>query len=71
MMRRFLAVLHARNLEFVRDRSALGWNVLLPFLIVLGMWFIFSGGKKPLFQVAVLKGHTPLAQVANAFRKTR
>lgn len=71
MMRRFLAVLHARNLEFVRDRSALGWNVLLPVLIVLGMWFIFSGGQKPLFKVAVLNGGTPLAKMSNAFLKTR
>lgn len=71
MMRRFLAVLHARNLEFVRDRSALGWNVLLPALIVLGMWFIFSGGQKPLFKVAILNGSIPLAQLNNAFLKTR
>lgn len=71
MMRRFLAVLHARNLEFVRDRSALGWNILLPALIVLGMWFIFSGGQKPLFKVAVLNGGTPVTQIRNAFLKTR
>ncbi|HEX5340094.1 MAG TPA: ABC transporter permease [Gammaproteobacteria bacterium] len=71
MMRRFFAVLRARNLEFVRDRSALGWNILLPALIVLGMWFIFSGGQKPLFKVAVLNGTAPLAQLDNAFLKTR
>lgn len=46
MIKRFLAVLHARNLEFVRDRSALGWNIALPMLIVLGMWFLFSGGER-------------------------
>lgn len=71
MIRRFLAVLHARNLEFVRDRSALAWNILLPGLIVIGMWFIFSGGPKPLFKVAVLHGTTPLSQINNAFLKTR
>lgn len=71
MIRRFLAVLRARNLEFVRDRSALGWNIVLPVLIVLGMWFIFSGGQKPLFKVAVLHGHAPLTQLDNAFLKTR
>lgn len=71
MIRRFLAVLHARNLEFIRDRSALGWNILLPALIVVGMWFIFSGGQKPLFKVAVLHGSTPLKQINNAFLKTR
>ena len=71
MIRRYLAVLKARNLEFLRDRSALGWNIALPVLIVLGMWFIFSGGDKPLFKVAVLGGGTPIAQIDNAFLKTR
>ena len=37
MTRRFLAVLKARNLEFLRDRAALGWNIVLPVLIVIGM----------------------------------
>jgi len=71
MIRRFIAVLKARNLEFLRDRSALGWNIALPALIVIGMWFIFSGGDKPLFKVAVLNGAVPIAQIDNAFLKTR
>ena len=33
MTRRLLAVLHARNLEFLRDRATLGWNVLLPVVL--------------------------------------
>ena len=70
-MRRFLAVLKARNLEFLRDRAALGWNIALPLLIVIGMWFIFSGGGKPLFKVAVLDGGVPLQQMQVAFLKTR
>ena len=71
MMRRYLAVLKARNLEFLRDRAALGWNIVLPVLIVIGMWFIFSGGEKPLFKVAVLDGGVPIAQIDQAFLKTR
>jgi len=71
MIRRFLAVLKARNLEFLRDRAALGWNIALPVFIVLGMWLIFSGGDKPLFKVAVLNGNTPIAQIDQAFLKTR
>ena len=54
MMRRLLAVLRARNLEFVRDRSSLGWNIMLPVLLVLGLAFIFSGDQRPMFKVAVL-----------------
>lgn len=34
---RLFAVFHARNLEFVRDRANLGWNFLMPVLIVIGL----------------------------------
>lgn len=32
----------ARNIEFFRDRSAVGWNFLFPFLIVGGFGIIFG-----------------------------
>ena len=54
MMRRILALIHARNVEFVRDRSSFGWNIVMPVLLVFGLAFIFSGGEKPLLKVAVL-----------------
>lgn len=53
MMRRILAMLHARNLEFLRDRAALAWNLILPVMLVFGLAFIFSGGDKAVFKVAV------------------
>ena len=53
-MQRILAVLYARNLEFLRDRASLGWNVALPVLLVLGLGFVFSGGPRPLFKVGLL-----------------
>jgi ABC-2 type transport system permease protein len=53
-LRRLLALLHARNREFVRDRRTLGWNLLMPFGIVFAFAFIFSGPEKPLFKVGVL-----------------
>lgn len=52
-LQRILALTHARNIEFVRDRSSLGWNILLPVLLVAGLGFIFSGDGRPLFKVAV------------------
>jgi ABC-2 type transport system permease protein len=70
MIRRFLAVLRARNLEFLRDRSALGWNIALPVFIVLGMWLLFSGGEKPLFKVAVFSGNAPLTSLHSEFLET-
>ncbi|HHI92721.1 MAG TPA: ABC transporter permease [Gammaproteobacteria bacterium] len=64
-LRRFLTVLAARNREFIRDRSALGWNILFPVLIVAGFAFAFSG--KPLDQYKVgIYGEAPLQKLAAA-----
>lgn len=52
-MRRLLTLIHARNLEFVRDRSSLGWNLVMPFFLIFGLALAFSGDGKPLFKVAV------------------
>lgn len=53
-LRRLWAVTVARTLEFVRDRSAMTWNILVPVVMVAGLAFIFSGPGRPLFKVAVL-----------------
>ncbi len=49
-----LAVWHARNLEFLRDRPTLIFTLLLPVGVVIGMGFIFGGPPRPLFKVGVL-----------------
>jgi ABC-2 type transport system permease protein len=54
VIRRMLAVWHARNLEFVRDRGTLIFSILLPIALVVGMSFVFGGGERPLFKVGVL-----------------
>ena len=54
MMRRFWAVLIARNKEFLRDRGALGWNLLFPFFVVFGMAFAFSDKAQDVFKVGVV-----------------
>jgi ABC-type multidrug transport system permease subunit len=54
MMKRLLAVWHARNLEFVRDRSTLIFTLLLPVALVVGMSFVFGGRERPLFKVGVV-----------------
>lgn len=68
---RFLAILHARNLEFIRDRSSLGWNVALPVLLVIGLGFLFSGNDRELFKVGILDNHTPAAHTELPFLETR
>lgn len=52
-MRRFLALVHARNMEFVRDRGNLFWNLLFPIFLVFGFSFAFSGGNNELFRVGI------------------
>lgn len=53
-MRRFLAMLHARNLEFLRDRAALGWNIVFPILLVVGFTVIFSNDNREIYKVGVI-----------------
>jgi len=53
-MKQFLAVLHARNMEFLRDRSALAWNLAMPFLLVIGLAFTFSGTNKEIYKIGVI-----------------
>ncbi|MBS0600713.1 MAG: ABC transporter permease [Proteobacteria bacterium] len=52
--RRVAAAFVARNIEFVRDRTALGWNLVMPVLIVLGFAFGYSGEPAPQYKVGVL-----------------
>jgi len=52
-MRRFLALVHARNMEFIRDKGNLFWNLLFPIFLVFGFSFAFSGGSNELFKIGV------------------
>jgi ABC-2 type transport system permease protein len=54
MLNRILAILNARNTEFVRDRSALAWSFMLPVFLLVGFSFMFSGDGKPLYKVGIL-----------------
>ena len=53
MLKRIWSLFKARNLEFLRDRSSLGWNIVLPILLIAGLSYVFSGSARPLFKVAV------------------
>ncbi len=71
MIARILSILHARNIEFLRDRSALGWNILLPVLLVVGMGVIFSGDGRSMFKVAVLQQSQGIDLAIHPFLQTR
>ena len=68
MFERFLAVLRARNKEFLRDHAALGWNLLFPFFIVAGLAFAFSGETIDLYKVGVHGAPSTPATAAVFFR---
>jgi ABC-2 type transport system permease protein len=52
--KRFFAVFNARNIEFFRDRSSLGWNLIFPILLLVGFSFIFSGDGRPAYKIGLL-----------------
>jgi len=64
-MKKFLAVLHARNMEFLRDRSALMWNLAMPFMLVIGLAFTFSGGNKEIYKIGIVGGLENLTRNAS------
>lgn len=53
-VRRFLAILKARNREFIRDRAAMTWNVAFPLLLIIGFSVIFTGGSNKQLKVGLL-----------------
>jgi ABC-2 type transport system permease protein len=55
-IRRYFALFSARNREFMRDRSALAWNIILPVLLVIGFAFALSTDENDLFKVGVING---------------
>ncbi|MCU7940058.1 MAG: ABC transporter permease [gamma proteobacterium symbiont of Bathyaustriella thionipta] len=52
-MKRFLAILHARNLEFIRDRAALSWGLIFPTALMMGFALVFSNGDQERYKVGI------------------
>ena len=63
--KRFSALLLTRNKEFLRDRSSLAWNLLMPVLIIAGFSFAFSGDIGGKFKVAVINQDAAKVQTKN------
>jgi len=60
-LRRFRAVLAARNREFIRDRASWMWSLFFPVVMVIGLAILFSDEDQTRFQVGVLSADTPNA----------
>lgn len=62
MWQRIWAIFHARNLESLRDRSALAWNLFFPLALMVGFSFFFSGQGKNQYSIAVVGTQATLSQ---------
>jgi len=67
---RIYALFVARNLEFVRDRSALAWSLLLPILIIFVFAYAFTDENPEKFKVGLVVGTTSDG-AAEAFCRSR
>lgn len=54
MLYRIWTIFIARTKEFYRDRSALGWNVIFPILIIVGFSVVFRSDSSPILKVGIV-----------------
>ena len=66
--KRMWVMFNARNKEFFRDSTALGWNFLFPFLIIAGFGILFGGKEYEEFKVGVFSQLT-LAMALDARKR--
>ena len=52
-LKRFFALLSARNKEFLRDKSSTSWNIIMPVLIVAGFAVTFTSDFSDQYKVGV------------------
>jgi len=67
-LQRFLALLSTRNKEFLRDRSSVGWNIIMPVMVVVGFALIFSGDFADQYKVGVLQAPDSQARAIDAIK---
>ena len=70
MLKRIYAIFRARNLEFVRDRGSMSWNLILPVALMFGLSFIF-GGDRSEFTIGVLQDLQDIDVSVHPFLGTR
>lgn len=70
MLNRIYAIFRARNLEFVRDRGSMSWNIILPVALMFGLSFIFSADRAE-YTVGVLQAGTEIDSSAHPYLETR
>jgi ABC-2 type transport system permease protein len=71
MFKRIYAVFRARNLEFVRDKSTMGWNLILPVVLMFALATVFGGSGRNAYTVGVLQGGSEIISEQHPFLETR
>jgi len=70
MLNRIYAIFRARNLEFVRDRGSMSWNLILPVVLMFGLSFIF-GADRAEYTIGVLQSGAEIDVTGHPFFDTR
>lgn len=70
MLRRIFAIFQARNREFLRDRAAMSWNLILPVALMFGLSFAF-GNDRDAYTVGVLQQGTEINREVHPYLETR
>lgn len=69
-LRALLALVDARNKEFYRDRAALVWSLLFPFVVLAGFSYGASGRQEPVLRVRVAPAAAAALPLAAALAAT-
>jgi ABC-type multidrug transport system permease subunit len=70
MLKRIYAIFRARNLEFIRDRGTMSWNIILPVALMFGLSFIF-GNERAEYTVGVVQAAETIDAAAHPFLESR
>jgi ABC-2 type transport system permease protein len=70
MLKRIYAIFRARNLEFIRDRGTMSWNIILPVALMFGLSFIFSNERAE-YTVGVVQATETIDATAHPFLESR
>lgn len=75
MFNRIWTLFKARNLEFLRDRSAFAWNILFPVFVIIGFSLIFNDERQSLYKVGIVASgptvETPADAHLESFKKMK
>ena len=71
MFRRIFAIFKARNLEFLRDRATLAWNIVLPLALMAGLSLAFGAGDRNEYTIGILTEADAIDASTHPFLETR